>query len=180
MSFRQTIILVVFSAVSLWALSLHAQKKGAKKAPVVKVKPKTTDTVATKKVIRNFLPDVYLGQSNFSGGIIRKKMFDSLMKQGLSSHDSMGNKYKVMGFDFIYGERNLYEDSTADLHVITDYLMEYCPGDTVSKAISTSIYDRTKNGDTIFIDKIKVARLRGDLPDSFSIVGRPVKCVIVK
>jgi hypothetical protein len=177
MNFRIAIILVWVWAGCLCAETLHAQKKGAKKQPAQKVPEKTE---AAPKVVRNFLPDVYLGASDYRGGVIRKPAFDSLLKMGLRSRDSLGNKYQVQGFDFTYGERNIYEDSAANLQLITDYQLEYCPGDTVSRGISSSIYERTKAGDTIFIDKIRVARLRGDVPDSITIVGRPMKCVIVK
>ncbi len=180
MSFRQTIIFVLIAAGCLWGVTLQAQKKGAKKTPPTKTKPKSADTVAIKKAIRNFLPDIYLGSGGFKGGEIKKSRFDSLLKVGLNSHDSLGNNYKVLGFNFIYAERVVYEDSMANLQVITDYLFEYCPGDTVSHGIINALAERSKAGDTVFFDKVSVARLRGDVPDSISILGRPVKCVIVK
>lgn len=182
MSFRHTFIAALLSAACLWGIALYAQKKSAKKIPVPKEKEKVTpaDTVAVKKVVRNFLPDVYLGHSDFRGGDIKKTVFDSLMKQGLNSHDSLGNNYRVQSFNFTYGERTLYEDSVANLQIITDYLLEFCPGDTVSAGISANLYQRTKASDTIYIDKIQVARLRGNTVDSISIMGKPMKCVIMK
>jgi hypothetical protein len=40
--------------------------------------------------------------------------------------------------------------------VLTDYLMEWCPGDTVSPAIANNIFEKTKPGDTAYIDQIRV------------------------
>jgi hypothetical protein len=57
---------------------------------------------------------------------------------------------------FSYGERNLYEDSLGNLIVLTDYLSEWCAGDTVSPAISNNIFYKTKPGDTAYIDQIRV------------------------
>ena len=179
MSLRQLIISTLFLTGCLWAFTLTAQKKGGKKVVVPRVKI-AADTVQEAKQAKNFLPDVFLGHSDFKGGVIKKSRFDSLLKQGLFSHDESGNRYQILDFNFTYGERNLYEDSLANLQVITDYLLEYCPGDTVSRGISSTIYERTKAGDTIFIDKIHVARLRDNQPDSVTILGRPLKCVVVK
>ncbi len=130
------------------------------------------------------MPDVYFGHTSISGGKLKKAVFDSLVKLGLSSRDTLGNTYKVLGFDFTYAERNLYEDSTANYIVVADYNYEYCPGDTISKGISRSLFSRTKPGDTVFFDKIKVLKQLKDptqfLPDSMAIIGRAIKCVIVK
>ena len=160
---------------------VYAQKKGAKPKPG---KASAPAAYTGKKLPRNFLPDVYLGRSAYRVGGIRKPVFDSLMKQGLSSHDSLGNNYKVTGFDFTYAERNLYEDSVANLMYVYDYQLEYCPGDTLSAGISAQLYTRTKPGDTVFFDKIRVVKLiprAGSFDeDSVTIVGRPMKMAILK
>ncbi|MGZ7142769.1 hypothetical protein ACXWOE_10135, partial [Streptococcus pyogenes] len=63
---------------------------------------------------------------------------------------------RVAGFIFNYKERNIYEDSVGNIIPVTDLLMEYCPGDTLTPAISASIYQRTKRGDTAYFDDIRV------------------------
>jgi len=104
----------------------------------------------------------YLGNSNYSEGFIPKRAFDSLLKQRITARDSNGNSYKVTGFTFSYGERNLYEDSIGNLMMLTDYFSEYCVGDTITPAIRYMLNDnRTKAGDTAYIESIKVILSEG-------------------
>lgn len=131
---------LVFFAVVLWAQD--ANKKDAK-VPEKKKLPKVA---------------VYLGHSNLTGGKISKTLFDSLLKQGLTSKDSSGNDYKVVNFMFTYAELNLYEDSVGKLMFMTDYRSEFCPGDTITENIAGSLYQRTKVGDTLYFDQITVRR----------------------
>ncbi len=153
-----------------------------------------------------FMPQGYLGRSRLSGGPIKKQTLDSLLKQGISVYDSVGNRYKVLSFDFSYAERKLYEDSAANLQFMMDFQSEYCKGDTLSSVLtvnnavtlstyaqtisdveaggSLSIYDRTKPGDTIYIDHVRVTKLPGNklisLPDSVAIMAKGMKFYVVK
>ncbi len=149
-----------------------------------KGKPSADGNAKTEvsKPVRNLVPMVTLGPGNYMGGNIKKRVFDSLAHFPLSSKDSLGNVYRVIGFDFTFGERNLYEDSVANLMVVTDYLHEYCPGDTLSAGIAATLFGRTKPGDTVYIEKVKVVRKAGDvfMPDSTAILGRSLKCIITK
>lgn len=106
---------------------------------------------------------VYLGNSNYTGGLIAKKVFDSLIRQGIKARDSAGNNVPVLGFTFSYGERNLYEDANGRPVVMTDYLSEYCPGDTLSPSFQMFVFrdNRTKHGDTVYFDKIKFRNAAG-------------------
>ena len=161
-------------------------------------------TLNGKKSIHLFKPPVYLGHSENTGGPIKKDVFNNLMKQGLTAHDSLGNRYRIVGFDFGYAERNFYEDSVGNLIAMTDFLSEHCTGDslpgdiTQTKSteiknyldgtpdngdVSRSIYNRTKPGDTVYFDKILVAKYINatqSLPDSAAILGRSMKFWIVK
>lgn len=105
----------------------------------------------------------YLGTSNLSGGLIKKQVFDSLIKQGLTAKDSLGKPCKVLGFTFSYGERNIYEDANGRPTVMTDYLSEYCIGDTLSTAFQNFVFkdNRTKHGDTLYFDQIKIKDTKG-------------------
>lgn len=109
-----------------------------------------------KNVVKVISP--YLGYSGYSGGTIPKKVFDSLLRQGVTAKDSTGMIYKVAGFTFGYGERNLYEDSTGKLVILTDYVSEICMGDTLSTVFQNYVFkdNRTKGGDTAYFDNIKV------------------------
>jgi hypothetical protein len=118
---------------------------------------------------------VFLGRSDKSGGPISKMEFDRLLKQGLTAKDSLGNTYRVDGFSFSYAERNLYEDSVGNLMMLTDYLSEFCPGDTVSPAVSNNIYYKTKPGDTAYFEQVKVA-----LPDGRKLPAKSMRFVLTK
>ena len=117
----------------------------------------------------------YLGHSDYTGGQISKRTFDSLLKQGITARDVEGKAFKVNGFTFSYAERNLYEDSVGKLMVLTDFFSEYCPGDTVSRGVSLNIYYKTKPGDTAYFDNIKVA-----LPEGGQVGTKGMKFVLTK
>lgn len=117
----------------------------------------------------------YLGTSDRSGGNISKVDFDNYLKQGVTARDSSGAAYKVDGFTFSYAERMLYEDSVGNPLLLTDYFSEFCPGDTVSLAISRNIYYKTKPGDTAYFDNIKVM-----LPNGGQVIAKPMKFVLTK
>lgn len=118
--------------------------------------------------------EVAIGRSsNWSGGKISKREFDAIAPQGLRLKDPQGAF--IEGFSFTYGERNLYEDSLANEKWVTDYLTEYCMGDTLSPIISHTIASRTKPGDTAYYDDIHVR-----LPDGKPALGKSMKFVITR
>lgn len=162
-------ITLLFFTASLWA------QKSRKKTTADKSTAKEEQNPVKKyKDYKTPIP-VYLGHSDVSGGLVPKHVFDSLMKQGLLGRDSSNVEYKVTGFNFNYAERNLYEDSTGNLMVLSDYMMEYCNGDTVSANIAATLYQRTKEGDTVYIDQLSLMR-----PDNAGAMGRSFKIVIGK
>lgn len=118
---------------------------------------------------------VYLGQSAIDDGTIPEKMFDSLLKQGLTSKDSVGRAYRVDGFLFTYGERNLYEDSVGKLMILTDLLSEVCYGDTLRRDLLENITERSKAGDTVYFDQITVIS-----PEGRGAIGKGMRLVLSK
>ncbi len=169
------VILFIF----LLAVGFHllAQQKSNGKAANAEQSPSNS-----KKAL---FPTVYLGRSEFKGGAISKAEFDRLLKQGLTSSDSLGNKYKVVDFDFNYIERELFEDSIGNMKVMTEILYEHCKGDTITRNISSGIYDRSKPGDTVYIDQVSVVRYKpgkGNKPifDSVVLGARGIKCILTK
>lgn len=139
--------------------------------------PKTDNkTAAAKKDTSVYFVPVYLGQSQYKGGPIPKAKFDELLHQGLTARDSAGNKYNVLGFMFTYVERNLYEDSVGKLIIMPDYLSEYCQGDTIGTNIATSIYERSKQNDTVYFDDISLRKQDNGAGAS----GRPMRFVITR
>ncbi len=119
----------------------------------------------------------YLGHSNLNGGLVSKMVFDSLIKQGITARDSSGISYPVAEFTFGYGERNIYEDANGKLVVMTDYLSEYCAGDTLSIPFKNFIFrdNRTKHGDTVYVDKIKVR-----MPNGRTLGAKSMRFVLTK
>jgi hypothetical protein len=118
---------------------------------------------------------VFLGRTDIFDGKIPKKIFDSLLKQGLTSKDSLGRAFKVDGFLLTYGERNLYEDSIGRPLVITDLLSEVCYGDTLRRELLENILDRSKAGDTVYFDQITVIS-----PEGKGAHGRGMRLIIGK
>ena len=140
-------------------------------------KDKKQKTNAPKKVA--IRPTIYLGHSDFAGGKISVGRFNTLLKQGINAHDSLGNKYNIIGFYFNYAERKLYEDSAGEALLQFDLLREFCPGDTISSTISESIYDRVKRDDTVFFDQVMLTKIKpGQRLDTF--LGKDMKCAITK
>ena len=132
-------------------------------------------TGAKKEAPARKLITAYLGQSGLSGGNISKHDFDNFLKQGITAKDSLGTAYKVDGFTFSYSERNLYEDSVGNLMVLTDYLSEFCPGDTVSPAVANNIYYKTKPGDTAYFENIRATH-----PDGWRIGAKGMRFILTK
>jgi hypothetical protein len=150
----RTILLITILIVSgnIWA------QKGDKKKQLdaaAKVPVKKSNYVA-KSVM------VYLGHSSICSGVIPKRTFDSLIRQGLVAKDSVGNYYRINGFNFNYVLRSFDEDSLGKVILTTEYLQEYCNGDTLSNAIKRNILGITKPGDTVYIDQIKTVTQKGD------------------
>ncbi len=163
---KSKLVFTVLCMVATLSLVAQSQKKDAKpdeKAKDGKNKPKPKP-----------IP-VYLGKSDYYTGKITKGVFDSLVKQGLTSRDSAGRVFKVTGFTFSYAERNLYEDSVGNPMILTDYLSEYCFGDTLTPFLKVNIPERSKVGDTLFVDQISLIA-----PEGYGANGRPIKLVIVK
>jgi hypothetical protein len=143
-------------SINVWAQTKKGEEKKATKPKVV------------------YIP-VYLGNSDLSGGKISKAVFDSLLKQGITSRDSVGRRFTIDGFIFNYGERVLYEDSVGNPLVITDNLEQYCYGDSLTTFLKNNISERSKAGDTAYFDRINVKAPEGWLGN-----GKPMKFVITK
>jgi len=150
---------LVIALLTIVSITLWAQERN------------TTDKSKTSKPKIVPIP-AYLGKSDFNGGNISKQTFDSLLGQGITSRDSMGRSYQVNGFIFTYGERNLYEDSVGKLMVLTDYLPEYCYGDSLTTFLLNNIRNRSKQGDTVYFDNITLTSPEGNaaLGKSFRLV----------
>ena len=150
------------------ALSLLAQSQ--KKDTSADDKSKDTQAKPKPKSI-----PVYLGKSDFYNGNISKRMFDSLVMQGVTSKDSTGKVYTVTQFGFTYAERNLYEDSVGNPIIVADYLADICFGDTLNALLKANMPERTKAGDTVFFDGIILKS-----PEGNNARGKAMKFVLTK
>ncbi|MCD6062092.1 MAG: hypothetical protein K0R82_3 [Flavipsychrobacter sp.] len=140
----------------------------------VTVWAQTKDRKVVKPAVKRI--PVYLGRSAITDGSkVSKKTFDSLLKQGLTSRDSLGSPYSVDGFALTYGERNLYEDSIGNLMWITDHLVEYCMGDSLTTFLLNNITERSKPGDTVYFDQITVRSAQGKAEP-----GKGIRLVLTK
>jgi len=120
----------------------------------------TKDKEKDKKPKPKPIP-VYLANTGRNGGAISVNEFNRLVKQGLTSRDSLGNPYTVNGFLLTYAERNLYEDSVGNLMWVTDFLSQVCYGDSLSTFLKQNITERSKPGDTVYFDQISVISPEG-------------------
>jgi hypothetical protein len=137
-------------------------------------------TTANNKAKKVFMPQAYLANTEYKGGTIKRDELSRLMRQGITSRDSMGNKYKVASFQFGYAERVLYEDSSSNMMVLVDYMTEYCPGDTLTPGISASIYERIKPGDTVYFDRVSVYKAMANRNVDEIIAGKGMKFVVTR
>lgn len=118
---------------------------------------------------------VFLGNSEYQGGEIPQAKFDSLMAQGLRARDTAGLEYGVEGFLLSFAERNLYEDSIGNLIVLTDLHSHYCFGDSLDIFLQNNLPQRTKAGDTIYFDQIKLQH-----PNGFALYGQSMKFTLTR
>jgi hypothetical protein len=156
--------LLLLAAIALLVTAVYAQRKTPKTNT-----PATPVPASTGKPVM----DVVIGNSNYSGGNITKAEFDANAVHGVHIRNAQGAY--IEGFSFTYGERNLYEDSVGNEKPVTEYLTEYCMGDTLSPIIKNTIAKRTKPGDTAYYDDIHIR-----MPDGRPALGKSMKFVIVR
>lgn len=164
---KSKLVFTALCMVATLSLVAQSQKKDAK------ADEKAKDGKAAKPKPKPI--PVYLGKSDYYTGKITKQVFDSLLKQGLTSRDSAGRAFKVTGFTFSYAERSLYEDSVGNPMILTDYHSEYCFGDTLTPFLKANMPERSKPGDTVYVDQISLVA-----PEGYNANGRSIKLVIVK
>ena len=152
------------ACIALLFTASYAQKKkapektGSNSKPIVHAKP---------------VMDVAIGDSELAGGNISKRDFDTIAPKGIRIKNPQGAF--IEGFSFTYGERNIYEDSVGNEKPVTEYLTEYCMGDTLSPIISHTIAQRTKPGDTAYYDDIHIR-----MPNGKPALGKAMKFVITR
>lgn len=156
-------VLCMAATVSLVAQSQKKDAASDDKSKDAKAKPKAKPV------------PVYLGKSTIDRGQVSKHVFDSLMLQGLTSKDSAGREYKVVQFAFTYAERNAYEDSLGNPMIMADYLADFCFGDTLNAFLKVNIPERSKPGDTVFIDQVLLKA-----PEGYNANGKSIKLVLTK
>lgn len=95
------------------------------------------------------------GEKGASIKTVKAEKADSLLKQHLFIKDTKGNKVlPVLGFELLYAERGLFEDSTGRPIIVTEYYQTQSASDTVAAYFLRSLQDMYKAGDTIKIQNI--------------------------
>ena len=131
-----------------------------------------------KKKVKKVVPvKVYLGNSDIDTGIIKKPLFDSLLKQGLTSRDSNGRVFNVKSYMFTFCERMLYEDSVGNPFVTTDYLSEFTFDSKLKEYQLNALLERTKKGDTVIFEQIQLEAADSTKAHA---VGKPLRIVITR
>ena len=165
---RKAILTAGFLGLICIVCSVSAQRATTKRAA-----PAAKDT-GSKKAPQLPIVPVYLGNTGMTGGVISKGRFDSAAKQGLLLRGAESGG-AIKSFTFMYAERGLFEDSVGNPLVLVDYLTEICDGSQLSSGVQSSIYDRTKAGDTAYFNDIRVR-----LPSGLSAKGAVMKFVITR
>lgn len=132
----------------------YAQRKPAGKTAAKPARP-------AKIVVPQEL--VTVGSGN-PGGRIQKDLFLKEMSKPLSANG------QIEGFSFMYGERNVYEDSAGNPLPVTEYLTQYCMGDTLPAVIRNTLLERAKPGDTAYYESIRIRKA-----DGTEAIGKPLK-----
>lgn len=145
---------------ALLAIGVYAQEKDDKNKKPPKPKP---------------VP-VYLGNSSIDSGLVSKRTFDSLIRQGLTAKDSAGHPYNVNSFFMTFCERAVYEDSVGNLMLMTDYLSEYCFDSKLKEYQLNVLLERTKKGDTVIFEDIKLT----SADSNKGAHGKPMRLIISK
>lgn len=187
MNVRTAYFLVLFFIMAA-GTALHGQQK--------KTSIPGSNAAAKTGARKLLIPDVFLGTSAYTHTCLPVSEFETYMRQGLTSRDSSGNKYKVVGFEFGLLELRWYEDEVGNPMKMKDYSGGYCNGDTLpanivnpsydndSVMVVPGLYKRMKPGDTLYFDKITVVRYKPGtntpMPDSTAIGAKGMKFGIVK
>jgi hypothetical protein len=161
--------------ITLGALSINTYAQTKKTNSSTNKVESKMPTEVTKTVPKMKSIPVFLGKSDISNGFIPKHIFDSLALQGLFAKDSSGIEGAVKQFRLYYKERNLFEDSSGNFMIMVDLLTDISMSNQLNKYVANSLTERTKKGDTAFIDDIIVK-----MPDSTTRIGLPMKLIIDK
>lgn len=141
------------------------------------VKVSAGDDKDKKKAKKPVPVSVYLGNSTIDSGFVTKSLFDSLLKQGLTSRDSNGRVFDVKSFMFTFCERNLYEDSVGNLQIMTDYLSEITFDSKLIDYQLNALLQRAKTGDTVIFEKIMLHAADSTKAGAY---GKPMRLIIAK
>ena len=162
---KRVLFILITTGLAAVALQHAFAQKATKKEPV--------KTAGGKLPVATQMIDVTLAHYAITNGRISKSLFDSLAKAGLKIAPGAPANAVIDGFAFTYAEHSMYEDSVGNPLPVTEYLIEYCYGDTLTNNIRSSLFDRTKPGDTVYFDQIKI-----DLPSGKPAKGKALKFTI--
>jgi len=119
-------------------------------------------------------PIALLGGSSVSGGNLPDRVFDSLAARPLTARSTDGETLKVLGFTVTFAERGIYEDSAGNPITDIEFTTERCIGDTLSPGLREALLRRSKPGDTVWYDQVRVATATG------ATIAKGMKLVITR
>lgn len=126
---------IAAAALFLWAG--HAIAQGQKEKKLVKFQGKS-----------------YLAGGQINTGSISMPLLDSLIRLPLVAKDSLGVERPVSSFYFLYIELGLYEDSTGQPVILSDYWGTNSDQGRIPDAWLKLLQPRIKVGDTVFYNQI--------------------------
>ena len=157
---KKYLLLALLAGISLTvAYAQNTKKKGVEIAK--KEGPKTITGI----------PLSWGGKALLESEKVNAALLRDLMQKSLTVTSGIGS---INGFSFTYAERAMYEDSLGNPLPLTDYMTEYCFGDTLSKNIKLLLPAKVKAGDTVYIADVKVQQAAGK-----PVLGRPARIVII-
>lgn len=118
-----------------------------------------------------------LGENGYTNGDrISVSMLDSVLSLPVCIYDSAGVKFDPIGYEFMYAERGVYEDSTGKPIVMTDYLTINVMGSTIPAFFKEDLKPIYKAGDTLIFWRVMGNKIGAE--ERVTIQSTPIKLII--
>lgn len=125
-----------------------------------------------KKIVHKGKAYLFNGMGS---GKISKQVFDSLLQYTLIAKDSQNREHPVLQYTFTYAERGVYEDSTGQMRIMTDYNSIESDNGKLPGYWITNLKKISKAGDTAIFSEI--ISTYGD-PKRTRFYAQPLKLIL--
>ena len=138
-------------------------------------KQKQGAATASNKAVRNgvmlkFFPVSWGRGDTGKIQVVSPEQFRNQLREKLVVHTP---GWQLERFDFMYGERGMYEDSAGSPIVLTDYMTQICKGDSLPESVYQYLPTHAKAGDTAYFNNIVVSN-----PAGVRAFGTPFRVVL--